>query len=313
MQSRQRVDIEVVICAYTLARWDRLVAAVRSVERQRHAARGVIVVIDHSEELLARAIEAFGDHRVVPNRHRRGLSGARNSGIEVSEAEVVAFLDDDAEADEGWLECFAALLEDPTVAGVGGRVDPAWETAPPAWFPEEFLWVVGCSYRGLPDGVQEIRNPIGANMAFRRAAMVDVGGFREEVGRVGTLPAGCEETELSIQVRRTGSRILYAPAATVRHHVPPERGRWRYFWTRCLHEGRSKAAVARLTGASDALESERRYASRVLPAGVARAAAGAVRGPGRRAAAGRAGAIVAGLATTAVGYAQGRTGLGVGS
>jgi hypothetical protein len=68
--------------------------------------------------------------------------------------------------------------------------------------PEEFDWVVGCSYRGLPAGEALIRNPIGSSMSLRRQAAVEAGGFRPEVGRVGTFPVGCEETELAIRLRR---------------------------------------------------------------------------------------------------------------
>ena len=191
------------------------------------------------------------------------------------------------------------------MGGVGGRVLPNWETGAPGWFPDEFLWVVGCSYRGLPEEQAEIRNPIGANMAFRRTLMTDVGGFREEVGRVGAIPVGCEETELSIQVRRRGHRILYAPDALVSHLVTADRTRWHYFWTRCLNEGRSKAAVARLTGADEALESERAYATRTLPAGTLRRLRRAGTGPRRVDALLGAAAIVIGLVVTGFGYVEG--------
>ncbi|WP_436794059.1 glycosyltransferase [Actinospongicola halichondriae] len=299
------VEIDVVICAYTLDRWDQLVAAVRSVEAQRHPAARLIVVIDHNEELLARSSAEFTGHTVLPNAHKQGLSGARNTGIAEASADVVAFLDDDAAAHVDWLAATAASLADDSVGGVGGRVLPDWETAQPGWFPDEFLWVVGCSYVGLPEVETEIRNPIGANMAFRRTLMTDVGGFREEVGRVGAVPVGCEETELSIQVRRQGHRIVYSPDALVSHHVPADRAGWHYFWTRCLNEGRSKAAVARLTGADEALESERHYASRTLPAGAARRLRRLGTGPRRLDGLLGAAAIVIGLVVTGVGYVEG--------
>ena len=299
------VDIDVVICAYTLDRWEQLVAAVRSVEAQRRPAERVIVVIDHNDDLLARSRDEFATHTVLPNAHKQGLSGARNTGIAEATAEVVAFLDDDATADPAWLSATADALADPGVGGVGGRVLPNWETGAPGWFPDEFLWVVGCSYRGLPEEQAEIRNPIGANMAFRRTLMTDVGGFREEVGRVGAIPVGCEETELSIQVRRRGHRILYAPDALVSHRVTADRTRWHYFWTRCLNEGRSKAAVARLTGADEALESERAYATRTLPAGTLRRLRRAGTGPRRVDALLGAAAIVIGLVVTGFGYVEG--------
>src|SRR5260370_3129049 len=95
----------------------------------------------------------------------------------------------------------------------------------PRWFPEEFYWVVGCTYRGMPGSVAQIRNPIGANMAFRREVFDVVGDFRSEVGRVGTHPVGCEETELCIRVRQHWPHgvFLYQPQACVSHRVPINR------------------------------------------------------------------------------------------
>ena len=182
-----------------------------------------------------------------------------------------------------------------------------WESGRPAWFPREFNWVVGCSYVGQPTVVSVVRNPIGANMSFRRDAVVAVGGFSAEVGRVGARPMGCEETELSIRVARRDptSSIVLEPRAAVRHHVPENRGHWGYFWRRCWAEGLSKALVSRLTDPRSALSSERSYAVRTLPRGAARGLVDAVR-RGDAGGAARALAIGAGLTITTAGYAVGK-------
>jgi GT2 family glycosyltransferase len=153
-----------------------------------------------------------------------------------------------------------------------------------------------------------IRNPIGASMSLRRQAALDVGGFRTEVGRVGTIPAGCEETDISIRLtrRQPGSRIMYVPASTVRHHVTTNRARWAYFRSRCFHEGRSKAILSRLEGPTEALSSERSYTIRVLPVGVLRGIGRLLRGD--LGGAQRAAAIVAGLLITTFGYASASAG-----
>ena len=146
-------------------------------------------------------------------------------------------------------------------------------------------------------------------MAFRAEVFAEGERFSAAVGRVGTAPTGCEETELCIRVRRRRpeARIVFEPTARVLHRVTPARERVSYFARRCLAEGHSKAAVSELVGAHDGLSSERTYVTRTLPSGVARGVGAAVR---ERDAAGlaRAGMIALGLTVTAAGYAHGRYG-----
>ena len=113
--------------------------------------------------------------------------------------------------------------------------------------------------------------------------------------------------DLNLRLRNTRwpeAELLYQPAAQVRHRVPAGRASWRYFRARCYHEGRSKALVAQLVGASDGLSAERTYTLRTLPQGCARGLADALGGDA--AGLGRAGAIAGGLALTAGGYLLGR-------
>jgi glycosyltransferase involved in cell wall biosynthesis len=206
------------------------------------------------------------------NQDRPGLSGARNTGLRHARSDVVAFLDDDAVAEPGWLAALLRHYADPRVLGVGGLVLPEWQGPVPAWFPPEFGWVVGCSYTGQPTTTDAVRNPIGANMSFRRSVLDRVGGFSSALGRVGTEPRGCEETEISIRARQAfpGGVILHEPAAVVLHHVPASRGSWSYFVRRCWHEGLSKAEMSRLVDHGGGLTVERTYAMKVLPAGLRR-------------------------------------------
>jgi hypothetical protein len=199
----------------------------------------------------------------------------------------------------------AAYSED-DVMGVGGGVLPAWRAPRPQWFPEEFLWVLGCTYEGLPRTRAEVRNPIGANMSFRRDIFSAIGGFDTNIGRLGKDAAGCEETEFAIRARRArpSTRILLEPSARCRHSVTPDRVTRRYFRRRCWAEGRSKALVSRLSGAESALSSERVYVRRILPAGVLRGLRELVNGD--LSGATRAWAIIEGTALTTAGYLAGR-------
>ena len=141
--SSNRPSVSVVICAYTLERWENLELAVESVLAQTRPAIETIVVIDGNDELAGRARDAFSGVVVLPNAHTPGLSGARRTGSERARGEVVAFIDDDAIADTDWLEQLSGVYEDPKVLGAGGIIEPLWEKPPPRWFPAEFNWVVG--------------------------------------------------------------------------------------------------------------------------------------------------------------------------
>jgi glucosyl-dolichyl phosphate glucuronosyltransferase len=299
--------LSVVICAYTEQRWDDLVAAVTSVERQTHPVHEIVVVVDYNDSLLTRARAHLGAAHVVRNAEAKGLSGARNTGWRLASGEVVAFLDDDARAAPEWACRMLAAYLDDDVVGAGGAVIPEWRAPRPAWLPEEFLWVVGCGYRGQPTQRAAVRNAIGANMSFRREVLVATGGFQVGLGRQGADVAGCEETELSIRAHATrrGGKIVLDPDAVVRHAVTAERTTRSYFRRRCIGEGRSKAMVAALVGSGAALGSERGYAARVLPAGCLHGIAAFVRGD--RYGLQRACAIVEGLALTVFGYLAIRT------
>ncbi|MFT3877634.1 MAG: glycosyltransferase family 2 protein [Propioniciclava sp.] len=306
-----RSSVAVVICAYDDGRWPVLAQAVQAAAGQLGEADELVVVIDHNPGLLTRARDAWEGLprvRVVPNSGERGLSGGRNTGIEHSSAAVVAFLDDDAVPRPGWVEALRARFADPAVAAVGGAVHPRWAAGtPPRWLPEEFGWVVGCDYRGLPSDGASIRNPIGANMAIARDAFDAVGGFSERLGRTGELPTGCEETELGIRIRAAlpGRILVRDTSAAVDHLVPTGRGTVRYFARRCWNEGRSKAALTALVGAGDALSSERGHAFRLVtraPARYLRRAAG-----GDPSGVARALFCAVGLAVTGAGYLSGRS------
>ncbi|WP_433029721.1 glycosyltransferase family 2 protein [Actinomycetospora sp. CA-053990] len=298
--------VSVVICAYTDERWDDVLAAVSSVaDRQSVAPHEVIVVVDHNPALRDRLEDALPGAVVVANAQVRGLSGAKNTGVAASTGEVVAFLDDDAVAGTEWVRTFAEGYDDPAVLGVGGLTLPRWTTDRPVWFPEEFDWVVGCTFVGREVGA--VRNLLGGNASFRREAFDIAGGFPTHIGRTAARarPLGCEETEFCIRLasHRPGARFVYDPRAVIWHRVPAVREGFRYFRARCYAEGLSKALVARSVGATAALAAERSYAAVTLRRGVVRGVAQAWRGD--RGGLARAGAITAGLLTTTAGYAVG--------
>lgn len=297
------LSVTVIITAFTEERWDDMMAAVESVRRQTLRAHQLILVIDHNEALTKRLAAEVPDAQVVENRVARGVTGSRNVGVRLATGDIVVFLDDDAEAQPDWLAKLLAPYDDPRVIGVGGRLDPLWTAGQPRWFPEEFNWVVGCTYRGMPTQPAPVRNFIGANMSFRRDIFDEV-EFFTGIGHVGHRTIGGSDPDFCLRVaRRWPDRVLlYHPEAVVRHRAHAVRGRFAYFRSRCYSEGLSKAIIRRNFGGRS-LSSERTYTTRTLPHGVLRGVGEAVRGDLSGAL--RASAIVAGLAFTTAGFVVG--------
>jgi GT2 family glycosyltransferase len=300
------MKISVIICAHTEERWHDLVEAIESVMKQIVLPHQIVIAIDHNPALLGRVHEKFPEITVVENMQDRGLNGARNSGVAATTGDIIAFLDDDAIAQPDWLEQLQSAYSAESVVGVGGKINPLWLSGRPVWFPEEFNWVVGCSYRGLPEKTAAVRNLIGCNMSYRRSVIEQLGGFRNGIGHVGGRPQGDDETEFCIRLRQAlpGAILLFQPCAQVSHKVPASRANWGYYRWRCYLEGRSKALLSRLVGANDGLSSERTYTMKILPSGMWHGIVSSVR---QRNLAGimRSVAIAAGLSITTFGYGLG--------
>lgn len=291
-------DASVVICCYSESRWNELINAVASVGNQTIPPREIILVTDHNPALAERVRQFLPHVLCVQNLEQPGLGGARNCGVRAAGGDVVAFIDDDAIAEPDWLERLLSGYEDSSVAGVGGLTIPDWESSKPGWFPDEFGWVVGCSYRGMPELPAMVRNLHGCNMSFRRQVFDRMDGFQ--------LGYGCDEVEFCIRLQQQlpGAKLLYQPDARVRHRVTADRSTARYFRSRCFFEGGSKAVVSWLVG-PQALASERTYTLRTLPRGVVRGLGDALL-RGDRSGLERAGAIILGLTMTGLGYLGGR-------
>ena len=295
--------VSVVICAHDLGRIDHLKQAVASVQAQTLPAHEIIVVIDHNPELLDICNSAFSGVVVIANGRRRGLSGARNSGLLAASGDVVAFIDDDASAEPQWLAALVESYQSQFVMGAGGPIAAVWPDKRPDWLSHEFDWVVGCSYRGQATDPASMRNMIGCNMSFRRSALLMAGLFSEDLGRIGRNAAGAEETELCLRARNTfpTAHFAYNPSARVDHHIESYRASWGYFSRRCIAEGRSKAQMAANATSRGGLDTERRHLFVTLPKAVAGYLADAVRGRDRHGFA-RAANLVAGTALVVGSY-----------
>ena len=269
--------INVVIC--TFDRYDLLEGAIGSVLRQDlDSAEYQVTVIDNSPD-AARSREMAARWRPIPNlrwQHEpvAGLSRARNLGLAAASTPLVAFLDDDAIAAPSWLarmvEAFATL--GPAVHCIGGLVRLRFHGERPAWLDDELL--IYLSECDLGDETRVIGPDewvVGANIAYRTAAVKQAGGFSVALGRVGggaSLMSN-DETELRERMAALGGLVGYAPRSQVDHVVLANRLDQGWFRKRLAWQAVSdfvRAPEAMQDRARDAWKFSRQFLAALPPA-----------------------------------------------
>ena len=138
LRTRWFAPVSVVICAYTMERWDSLSSAITAAVSQ--APDEVLVVVD-SDELVVHVSAAWADDldgvRAIRN-DGIGLTGARNTGLREARGEIIVYLDDDACPQPSWLLRMVDPFQDCGVVAVGGAPVPVYEVPRPSWLPPEF-------------------------------------------------------------------------------------------------------------------------------------------------------------------------------
>lgn len=183
---------------------------------------------------------------------RPGLARARNRGLRAAACALVAFVDDDAAVAPDWARRLAAPFADDRVACVGGACRPAFAVPPPRWLSERLLQYAGITRFGSAarEAVRTSDYPFGANVAFRRDALLAARAFPEQLGRIGSALLSGEEAAAIDALRGAGWRVRLEPAAVVAHTVAAERCSSRYYWRRLFWQGVTRAragASPRLT------------------------------------------------------------------
>ncbi len=185
-----------------------------------------------------------------------GLNRARNRGLQHAKGDIVAFIDDDAIADENWLAGIAATFTElhPTPTLMGGRIVPVWPSSTrPRWLPPGRevllgLYDIGLDGRNLPEGDL----PIGANMAALRRELVAAGGFHDELEadahRPGVQLTGGDSLVGQV-LKDAGHTLYYQPRATVYHRISATKLRPGLFVKRHFWEGITEVTRMRLAGA----------------------------------------------------------------
>jgi glycosyltransferase involved in cell wall biosynthesis len=209
-------EVAAIVC--TRDRPELLRAALDSLTRQSLAReRYRVVVVDNGDGSGISVAEDAGADTVL-HVLEPGLSRARNAGWQASDAEVFAFLDDDAVAPPEWLETGLHLLREHDAAAAGGPIVPVYDESPPHWFRDEYeLRTWGDVERFLERG----ESFSASNLFLTRATLSASGGFDARLGMRGQTLAVGEETALFRALWDRGDlRAVYSPGLVVRHRVP---------------------------------------------------------------------------------------------
>ena len=191
-----------------------------------------VIVVDNrpgqgDTEEIVRAMASGDDRFRYVAEPRPGYAVARNRGVSEARGEIVAFADDDVVLDRGWLDWVTAPFADPEVGVVTGMVLPlSLDTVAQKRFERYAGYSKGIERRVYDLGEHRADDRFmypfwgsmfgtGANMAFRRASLVGVGGFDP------ALPSGCDTEALSIMVR-SGAQLVYEPRALCWHPAHPD-------------------------------------------------------------------------------------------
>jgi len=197
----------------TVDREEELDRLLSSLAAQTHRAFRVVLVDQNGDDRLDRVVAAHPALEVVRLRAARGLSRARNAGLERVSADVVAFPDDDCVYPPDLLERVAARLAgDPALDGLTGRPIDKTGTSPPTWNDEPAM---------LTD--DNLWNRVVSFAIFlRRATVTAVGTFDEALGLgSGTTWCSGEEVDYLVRAVRGGARIVYDPGLVVGHPAKP--------------------------------------------------------------------------------------------
>jgi hypothetical protein len=236
--------ITVAIC--TRNRVVMLERALRSVLGQIREPTEVLVVDNGSSDQTAELVRSLTApcSRVVLGREERiGLSYARNAALQQALGRYVVFLDDDAIAEEGWLEAYRQFFSAPPATGigcVGGAVFPEYEVPLPAWVSPGHN-TLDCGRQPHPASGRG--GPWGCNIAFDRGIALELGGFAVDLGRKGSSLGGHEEAELLERMTLAGFAVWWLPAARIRHFFPATRLQFKFLWRTEWGQGRSNAIL----------------------------------------------------------------------
>jgi GT2 family glycosyltransferase len=263
--------VSVITCTCRDDSYPYLLDAVASLRNQTYHEMEIIIVIDGNEELHRKVAATYRDQpdiRIIASRQSLGVSGARDLGLKAARGDIIAFIDDDAAAEKGWVEGLVNTCREYDALAVAGSVLPVWLSGRPDLLPEELFWLVGLTYEGYAKGgIGEVRNALGCNMGFKREVFASVGGFSQGFGFAsrGNSYVQGEEPELALRMKAImGRGVIYNPGLIVYHKVQERKTKLAALFRRAFYQGYSKALIKKVSPSSRSLATEQSYLAELL-------------------------------------------------
>lgn len=236
--------ITIAICTYNRA--ECLEGSVSSSFEQKTDFPFEVLVVDNNSadrtpEALSELKERYPRLRTV-TEPKQGLSHARNRALQESEADYVAFIDDDCILLPGWLQEIAAGFDSPDIGAVGGRTRVKYPYGKrPDWMIPSIEGLLGkCDHGEKPVDVEAVG---GGNMAVRRLLALELGGFSPGLGYSGRRVIPGEDNEICRRIIESGYRVVYLPKAELLHCVDETRLSMKWIRRRMRLNGSFIAAV----------------------------------------------------------------------
>jgi glycogen(starch) synthase len=212
----------------TAGRRQCLPKCIASLRQQTYRPVELVIVVGPSKDGSHEYASSLTDVKVT-HVDQLNASLARNAGVRLASGDILAFIDDDAIASRTWLEELVAVFdaEGPTCGGVAGLVVNENGPGRPVQAINNTIDDIGepitvrlafSSFFNDPEGNQFIYYT-GANMAMRREAFLDAGGFDE------TYQYPYEDADLCVSIIKAGYRLFHHPRALVHHFPAPSHNR----------------------------------------------------------------------------------------
>ncbi len=241
--------ISVVICTHNRSQY--LKKALQSlIDQQFPPENYEIIVVDNcSTDATKNVVEQFARENLrYVYETRLGLSYARNTGWQKAQGEYVAYLDDDAIACRLWLSTIVDVFEtvQPQPGCVGGKADPIWEATRPDWLSDELVTgLTVIDWSPTPQVLPDLSRQwlVGANIAFPKAVLEQLGGFIDGLDRSGKNLLSGGDVFLEKQIFQAGYSCYYHPQMAVGHHIQKSRLEKQWFVRRYFWQGVSDAVV----------------------------------------------------------------------